>query len=118
MRSFECLRVGKGRRGECLGTAYKERQEERGGGRAIGREQEGRRRRGCPVMLKPGAFEKEEGKDTGRKRGEKERRELCKPPRLHYHVNLKRERDREGETGQPGPSSGAGSIWCCRLWNE
>lgn len=74
MRSFECLRVGKGSRGECLGAAYKERLEERGGGRVIGREQEERRRRGCPVMLKPGSFEKEEWKDTRRKKGEKERK--------------------------------------------
>lgn len=39
MRSFECLREGKGRRGECLGTAYKERQEERGGGGGRAREE-------------------------------------------------------------------------------
>lgn len=94
MRSFESLRVGTGRRGESGRLRKKGRrrvvQKERG--RVIGREQEGRRRRGCPVMLKPSAFEREEGKDTGRKRGKKERRALCKPPRLHYHVNLKRER--------------------------
>lgn len=40
-------------------------------------------------MLKHIVFEREE-KDRGG--DEKERRVLCKPPRLHYHVNLKRER--------------------------
>lgn len=42
MRSFECLREGKGRRGECLGTAHKERQEEgEQGKRTGGKEEEG-----------------------------------------------------------------------------
>lgn len=83
-----------------------------------GREQEGRRRRGCPVILKPGAFEKEEGKDTGRKKGGKKKRESFASHPGFITTSIWRKRDREGETGQPGPSSGAGSIWCCRLWNE
>lgn len=81
MRPFECLRVGKGSRGECLGAAYKERLEERGGGRVIGREQgERRRRRGCPVMLKPGSFEKEEWKEMRRKRGGRKEESFASHP--------------------------------------
>jgi len=109
-----------GHRGESVWAAYKERQKEStakgGGGRVIGREQEGRRRRGCPVMLKHSVFEREEGKDTGRKSGK--RKENALQATQASLPCQSEERDREGETGRPGPSSGAGSIWCCRLWNE
>lgn len=69
---------------ESVWAACKERQKASaakggGGGRVIGREQEGRRR-GCPVMLKPGVFESEEGKDTGRKRGKKKGERFASHP--------------------------------------
>lgn len=63
------------------------------------------------------------------KEGGKKGRELCKPPRLHYHVNLKRKREREKQAGQgpavgPDPYGAAGSGmnsewsgWALGCWN-
>lgn len=118
---------------ERVWTACKERQKERTArGKAVGREQEARRRRrrGCPVMLKPSIFERVEGKDTGRKRGKKKGERFASHPGfITMSIWREREREREKQAGQgpavgPDPYGAAGSGmnsewsgWALGCWN-
>lgn len=81
-------------------------------------------------MLKPGSFEKEEWKDTRRKRGEKERKRALQATQASLpRQSEEREIEREKQTGQgpavgPDPYGAAGSGmnsewsgWALGCWN-